>query len=267
MNAPPSPPLPRERVRLFDQQAEQYDRYRPGYPEQLIEAILAPDDPASLRILDVACGPGTIARQLAARGARLLGVELNPQMAALAVAHGISCETCAFESWDPAGRRFERVVCAQAWHWLNPQQALDTIAALLIPGGRLCLAWNIGWHPAALSDALHACYRKQLGAEHALTVGYATQRPNTPRSEFSGPLRAVLADDDRFTRARVECFRWQRATSAADWVGELRSHSDHAALSSPLRERLLADVAATIGRVGGSFELNYESILIDAVRR
>ena len=266
MAATPPPALPRERARLFDREASLYDRYRPGYPEALIDAILAPDDPASLTLLDVACGTGIAARQLAARGAGVLGVELNPKMAALAVGHGIPCEVSAFEEWDPAGRRFDRVVCAQAWHWLDQSTALDTVARLLPAGGRLCLAWNVGWHPDLLAEALFERYRAVLGAEHSLVVGYGAQRPGQPRTEFTGPLGDSIAADGRFGRVRLERFRWQQERSAADWVGELRSHSDHAALPEPVRERLFAEVAATIEGFGGSFELYFESVLIDAVR-
>ena len=262
----PPPALSRERALLFGREAASYDRHRPGYPEVLIEAILAPDDPATLTLLDVACGPGTAGRQLASRGASVLGVEPNPQMAALAESHGIQCEVAAFEAWDAAGRHFDRVVCAQAWHWLDQQVATGKAAELLAPGGRLCLAWNVGWYPDPLAEALHDRYRTLLGDDHGLTLGYAAQRPGQPRTEFIDPLRASLAVDGRFAGVRVERFGWQQQQSAGDWVGELRSHSDHAALPHELRERLYAEVAATIDRFGGSFELCYESVLIDAVR-
>jgi hypothetical protein len=48
-------PLARERSRLFDQQAEAYDRFRPTYPDAVIDELLGPV-PAGL---DVRGRPGT----------------------------------------------------------------------------------------------------------------------------------------------------------------------------------------------------------------
>ena len=34
------------------------------------------------------------------------------------------------------------VLCAQAWHWVDPQRAVPEVARVLSPGGRLGLIWN-----------------------------------------------------------------------------------------------------------------------------
>ena len=73
-------PLALQRSRLFDQQAEAYDRFRPNYPDAVIDELLGPM-PAGLDVLDVGCGTGIASRQIAQRGAKVLGVELAPRMA------------------------------------------------------------------------------------------------------------------------------------------------------------------------------------------
>ena len=54
-------PLAQERSRLFDQQAEAYDRFRPTYPDAVIDELLGPV-PAGLDVLDVGCGTGIASR-------------------------------------------------------------------------------------------------------------------------------------------------------------------------------------------------------------
>ncbi|HEY6319086.1 MAG TPA: methyltransferase domain-containing protein, partial [Acidimicrobiia bacterium] len=68
-------PLALQRSRLFDQQADAYDRFRPTYPDAVIDELLGPV-PAGLDVLDVGCGTGIASRQIAQRGAKVLGVEL-----------------------------------------------------------------------------------------------------------------------------------------------------------------------------------------------
>jgi 2-polyprenyl-3-methyl-5-hydroxy-6-metoxy-1,4-benzoquinol methylase len=107
-----------QRSKLFDQQAEAYDRFRPTYPDTVIDELLG-SVPAGLDILDVGCGTGIASRQIAQRGAKVLGVELAPRMAGIARGHGVDVEFAAFEAWDAAGRTLDRVTSAQAWHWLD----------------------------------------------------------------------------------------------------------------------------------------------------
>ena len=61
-------PLARERSKLFDQEAERYDRCRPTYPDAVIDELLGPE-PEGLAVLDVGCGTGIASRPMAERGA------------------------------------------------------------------------------------------------------------------------------------------------------------------------------------------------------
>src|ERR1700744_1458217 len=98
-------PLALQRSTLFAQQAEAYDRFRPDYPEAVIDELLGAVS-AGLDVLDVGCGTGIASRQIAQRGAKVLGVELAPRMAEIARRHGIDVELAAFEGRDAAGRPF-----------------------------------------------------------------------------------------------------------------------------------------------------------------
>src|SRR4029453_2168963 len=99
---------------------------------------------------------------MAQRGAKVLGVEVAPRMAEIARSHGIDVEIGAFEDWQPAGRTFDRVTSAQAWHWLHLPVATAKAASVLRPGGRLCLMWNAGCQPDDLADALADVYEDVL---------------------------------------------------------------------------------------------------------
>lgn len=117
-------PLAYERSKLFDQEAERYDRCRPTYPDALIDELLGPE-PAGLEVLDVGCGTGIASRQMAERGAKVLGVELAPRMAEIARSHGIDVELGAFEGWDAAGRTFDRV--SRSDHTALEPEVLDRL--------------------------------------------------------------------------------------------------------------------------------------------
>jgi SAM-dependent methyltransferase len=184
--------LAEERSRLFDQQAERYDRCRPPYPRAVIDELLGPK-PAGLGVLDVGCGTGIASRQMTEQGANVLGVEVAPRMAEIARNHGIEVEVSSFEDWDGAGRTFDLVISAQAWHWLDLPVSTAKAASLLRPGGRLCLFWSAGCHPDDLADALAQIYVRLFPTVGSPGFGYAASRPADRRSGLTSVHEAIAA--------------------------------------------------------------------------
>ncbi|WP_292988847.1 class I SAM-dependent methyltransferase [Mycobacterium sp.] len=129
----------RERANSFGGAAHNYDTHRPRYPDQLIDDVLAP---GARRVLEGGAGTGIASMQLIERGADLLAVEPDARMAAVARAKGVAVELATFEDWEPAGRRFDRVVFAASFHWVDPAVALPKIRDVLDDGGKLALIWN-----------------------------------------------------------------------------------------------------------------------------
>ncbi len=252
-----------ERVKLFGREARAYDRSRPGYPDALIGEVLGPS-PRGLSVLDVGSGTGIASRLMAAQGAAVLGVELNAGMAQVAEEHGIATEVAAFEAWDAAGRTFDRVTCAQAWYWLDQAVSARKAASLLRPGGRICLFWNIGHHPDDLADALQGAYRRVLPpGSPRLVIGYTVNRASDATPDFREATDA-LRDCGGFARPRLTSFPWTRTYTTDEWLDELRSHSDHAALAPELRQALFGEIGATIDGFGGRFAMAYAAFLISA---
>ena len=258
-------PLAYERSKLFDQEAERYDRTRPTYPDALIDELLGPE-PARLAVLDVGCGTGIASRQMVARGAKVLGVELAPRMAEIARSHGVDVELGAFEDWDPAGRTFDRVTSAQAWHWLDLPVASSKAASVLRPGGRLCLFWNAGCPSDDLADALEEVYAGAVPpGGHRVFRGYAGNRSTDVRTGLGAEIDAVSAVAD-FGGPTMKWFPWTRAYERDEWLDQLLSRSDHTALEPEVLDRLLEGVGAAIDDYGGSFVMNFDTVLITATR-
>jgi SAM-dependent methyltransferase len=172
----------------------------------------------------------------------------------------------AFESWDPAGRTFDLVTCAQAWHWLDPEVSAGKAASVLRPGGRLCLFWNVGGYPDDLADALQAVYQRVLSpGSPAMVIGYAADRAGDPAADFSVAADA-LRDCGGLTPPHTASFPWSRAYTRDQWLDELLTHSDHLALAPGVREELFAEIGSTIDRFGGGFHMSYLAVLVSAAQ-
>lgn len=237
----------RGRAESFGQVAAQYDRYRPSYPAALIQDLLARSPATGL---DIGTGTGKAAVLLAAHGLPMLGVEVDPAMAALARGHGLQVEVDSFESWDPAGRTFDLITCAQAWHWIDPAVGPTKAAGLLRPGGTLALIWNYDELEPAAQSALDAVYAREAPElRSSVVIGHD---PKTDR-----PYAAELEASGAFASVELRTYRWDHAYSAAQWLGMVQTHSDHLQLDPARRARLAASLAASLEGLGGVVNSRY----------
>ncbi|WP_329561661.1 class I SAM-dependent methyltransferase [Kitasatospora sp. NBC_01266] len=157
--------------RSWDQQQEWYlpereERFR--VMTDLVEAVGG----ATPRVLDLACGTGSISRRLLTRlpGARSVGVDLDPAL--LAIAEGSFAadprvELVTADLRDPRWTAalpegpFDAVVTATALHWLDTPDLLRLyreLAGLLRPGG---LFLNADHCPQPDTPLLNAADRAQ----------------------------------------------------------------------------------------------------------
>ena len=102
----------RERRRAtFDQDADQNDRARPGYPPALFDDLVELSGVgAGSRVLEVGPGTGQATLPLAERGCQIVAVELGPDLAPvarrkLARFPGVEIVTAAFETSNAEATR------------------------------------------------------------------------------------------------------------------------------------------------------------------
>jgi SAM-dependent methyltransferase len=246
----------RERAESFGAIAELYDRARPSYPPALIDALL---ERSPRRVLDVGCGTGIATALLAQRGCEVLGVEVDARMAAVAAAKGLAVEVARFEDWEDAGRRFDLVTSAQAWHWVDPLHGALKAAAILAGGGGVGLLWNLGEPPPAVRDALVPVYAR-LAPELSDAFSAVPER----RGVRVDPTVEGLERSGAFAAAEVRGFAWSQTYDTDAWVARVSTKSEHQTLPRELRERLLAGVRDALDAIGGSFAMAHETVLVSA---
>jgi ubiquinone/menaquinone biosynthesis C-methylase UbiE len=164
-------PLPESAARrygkVFDGIAAEYDRHRPGYPDELVDqACQVAGIGSGDRVLEVGCGSGQLTRALLARGLHVTAVEPGKSLIALARqnlegAGAVEFVNAPFEEAELPREHFQAVFCASAFHWVDPKVSWQKAADVLVPGGTLALVQYLGIEEArtkkdqeALLDAL-----------------------------------------------------------------------------------------------------------------
>lgn len=246
----------------FGTDADRYDRARPRYPDALIERIVASSPGTEL--LDVGCGTGIAARQFTAAGCTVLGVDVDERMAQVARGHGIEVEIGKFEDWDPAGRRFDAVVAAQAWHWVDALAGARQAARVLRPGGRLALFWNVATAEPATAEAFAEVYRSVLG-DHPI-FGRAL-RPQPGYAAFNGRANDGIRESGAFGEPENWMYEWERIYTRDEWLDVVPTQGGHSTMAPEQLGRVLTGIGGVIDAAGGSLPMHYDVTVATAVRR
>jgi SAM-dependent methyltransferase len=132
----------------FSDRVENYVRYRPGYPPEVLTALRAECGLSSERVIaDVASGTGIWSRMLIENGNAVFGVEPNAEMrsAGEQQLEGFAKFTSvagAAEATTLPDHSVDFVTAAQAAHWFDRERARQEFVRILKPGGWLVLLWN-----------------------------------------------------------------------------------------------------------------------------
>jgi SAM-dependent methyltransferase len=251
----------RQAAESFGSDAERYDRARPSYPAAVVDRIVATSP--GREVLDVGCGTGISARLFQAAGCRVLGVDPDARMADLARQRGLEVEVARFEAWDPAGRAFDAVIAAQAWHWVDPVAGAVKAAQALRAGGRLAVFWNSFRPPGGLGEAFAAVFRRVL-PDSPLRLG------RLPGPDGYSTLAAKAADGIRqagaFGDPEEWRFDWERPYTRDEWLDQLPTFGGSTQLAPAKLQDLRTGIGDAIDAVGGSFMMAYTVVVSTAAR-
>ena len=237
------------RARTFDEIAELYDAGRRECPEHLFDDLfaLAEIRPAGARVLEIGCGTGQATLPLARRGCRVTCVELGANLARIARSKLAQFPlarvvTAPFEKWEPGGERFDIVLAATAWHWLDPTVRYARAAAALRPGGVLAFttwdhAFPRGFDP--FFTEIQRCYE-------AIGAGLAKWPPPPP--EQVPDAREEIERSNHFDEVRIARRVWTEEFTADEYIAMMSTASDHRLMESAKRDYLFAEMRRLISR-------------------
>ncbi|MGO9124529.1 MAG: class I SAM-dependent methyltransferase [Terriglobales bacterium] len=132
----------------FSSRVEQYVRYRPGYPKEVLDLLRNQCGLTSESLIaDVASGTGIFTRMLLENGNHVFGVEPNPDMRRageeyLAAYPRFASIAGTAEATTLPDHSVDIVTAAQAAHWFDRAKARREFVRILQPGGWTVLIWN-----------------------------------------------------------------------------------------------------------------------------
>lgn len=235
----------------FSDRVEDYVKYRPGYPAQVIDVLRSRCGLTSTSVIaDIGSGPGNLARLFLENGNEVFAVEPNTEMRE--AGKQLLGSRSAYHSVDGRAEatRLENgsvdfVTAGQAFHWFDWPRAKTEFRRILRPSGWVALLWN-----ERLTDSTPF-----LRDYESLLLQYGTDYKDVRHErsyENIGDFFGGKPDGTVLPNQQVVDFDGLR--------GRLLSSSYVPAAGSPQREPMLRDLKdlfATHQR-GGRVSIDYE---------
>jgi SAM-dependent methyltransferase len=219
----------------FDREAEVYEQARPGYPPESVAWFaehlrIGP----GARVADLAAGTGKLTRLLGPLGADLVAVEPVAGMRATfaAVCPDVPLVAATAEQLPFAHASLDAVTVAQAFHWFDARTALDELARVLRPKGRVGLVWNARDRSNDLVDRLWSIMDRV--------------EKQAPWREHDAWHESAFVEHQQFTPLVEATFRHEQLLVPDAVVARFRSVSHVATLPRPDQERVLDEVRAVL---------------------
>lgn len=259
--APPDDPEPADTAESppadgFESAEPYYAAHRPSYGDEVIEYLVGRFDlDGESRVLDLGCGAGQIAVPLAARVGHVVGMDPNETMLEYAEQRAAEAsrenvewvvgtdadlrDDCGSLELSDGLSPLDLTTMGRAFHRMNQDAVLETLADLTAPGGGVAILNDPEWLTKGTADWQEEVY--------AVASDYRDDLPErTGPVEYDDPWDELLADHD-YRDVAVDTFPFEREWTVDGVVGYVFSLSfcapatfgdDHEAFEAVLREQL-----------------------------
>lgn len=249
-----------DRKNWYSPAADAYDQVRPRYPQALIDRIIEITQlSSSSHCLELGCGPAIVTPAFARLGGPLLAIEPNPDFARIAqetcqTYPNVKIQNCTFEEWSLEKERFDAVIAASSFHWINPEIGyLKTKEALRLDG-HLILLWNKEMQPS------HEIYQElaTIYADHApiLNRAYETQ---SEQLDILNQLGNLSIDSGQFRDLVSESLTVSVTYSIDQYLLLLNTYSPYLRLKPAPKQKLFDGLRQVLERHGETIDLSYVS--------
>ncbi len=133
---------------MFNKVAEYYDKYRPGYPQEMIDSLISVTGiTEGSDLLEIGCGSGKATEQLIEKGFNILGIDPGEDLVHIGNERfkneNVNFEKGRFEEYDFGQKKYDVIYAAQSFHWLPQPIGYQKCADVLKDNGYLALFWNM----------------------------------------------------------------------------------------------------------------------------
>ena len=228
-----------ERALSFGSASSTYERFRPGYPDGLVDEVLAYARMPIRNALEIGAGTGKATRAFAARGIAVTATDPDASMLAELRKHvppSVSTVQAAFEEL-PLTATYDLVFAAAAMHWTEPFHRWARVSALLNANGVFAsFGGQLHLDDLAVDEAV-----RTVSSQFVPDDGDPCPdgKPADGSTRWPG---TELSRSDQFADVRQITIERRVVMSDHEYIGHLSTISAYLQLSAPVRKQVLARI-------------------------
>lgn len=199
---------------VFDRFAAAYASGRPDFAEAVVDTVVKRAGwSVGDQVLEVGAATGQLTVPLARHGLAITAIEPGPSLARTlrtrTAEPSVSVVNTTFEAFRP-GRRYDGIVAANSFHWIDPDVAYHHAAHLLNEGSPLALLWN---YPVAADDSVQQLLNERAWSEPLTDLRRDLASEQSSLDDVLEQGRTEMADSHRFTEPA-----WSLTTLRETWT-------------------------------------------------
>ena len=249
------------RALSFGRVPEAYEQFRPGYPVELFDTVIAYAGQPVRTALEIGAGTGKATRLFAQPGITVTATEPDEAMLIELRRHvpaNVRTIRAAFEDLRP-GERYGLVYAAAALHWTNPEGRWSRMAALLAPNGVFA---SFGG-PVQLADPAVEEAVRRARAPFLESDEIPSPDGTPPEDEMQWP-GTELERSEEFADVQQSVIERRLTMSASHYVGHLSTISAYLELPASDQEQVFRRIERVLPE---TVELSADIIVHLARRR
>ncbi|MBU3128648.1 class I SAM-dependent methyltransferase [Clostridium tagluense] len=246
---------------VFDLASDYYDKFRPSYPQELINCIISETGiKTDSTILEIGAGSGKATELFVNKGFNMYCIEPGENLAAVALkkfgpTRQVEYCTCRLEDWKEKKDYFHLAISAQAFHWVPKPIGFLKCASALKSKGFIGLFWN-----------LYLTYNEPIDAELSETGMFLLQSEASCEERIKSHTQEIKSSGC-FKEAIVYRFPWSQIYTADEYIGFMKTCNGYLSASENDRQAAEVKVREIINGYGGFIVRQYLCVLFLAQKR
>lgn len=251
---------------MFDKTAEYYDKFRPGYPKEMIETIVEKTQLIDCsKTLEIGAGSGKATEYFKDYGFSIRCIEPGENL----VKNGqlkykeypnIKFERGRFEELELGNVKYDVIFAAQSFHWIPQPIGYQKCVQLLEDKGYLALFWNMYLtHDNEEDNDLLKISDKYGGFADFVNEEQANKRISSIIND--------IQDSGFFETPTVYEYLWKQVYTAEEYYGFVLTGNRFIQLTDELKEMAQIEIEEHANKYGGKILRPYLCVLYLASKK
>lgn len=249
----------------FNEDAENYDKWRPTYCKELFKAIIQYSElNQNKKAIEVGIGTGQATVPFLTTGCDVTAVELGKDLAEYSKEKfkeykKFSVYNTSFEDFECDDNNFDILYSATAFHWISEDIGYPKALNILKNGGTLALFWNkpfVKREDDLLHQKIQSIYQKYRPSNDKF-IENDTARYN----KISKTIQSY-----GFKDLQVKLYHQTRVFNSSSYISLLNTYSDHRSMAESTKQLLYNEIENAILESGNVLNV-YDTIDLYLARK